>query len=734
MKQKKYLKKILVVLLCYAMLPFSVPASAVNEPETATELAQIATTDTGIAMDETIAADDNAVLVKPEGAEVVSLREESVKHFDMGNGTYQAISYSHPVHELDSEGNWQDIDFSMHLTQTRGISTYTNTAGTALAANYIANQPILSMSGEDTAIDMTFIYAKEGVAARAGTVTTAVAEVTQAETAIETYEDTQDINFSNTLYYKDVMPGVDLEYIVDPWNVKENIIVKEKALSYTYMFKLNLEGMYPVLQQDGSIFVLNSQTDEKEYVIPAPYMYDAYGEMSFDVDYTVSGSNGTYYLSVTADSTWINAADRIFPITIDPSIYTANQSVNMDTYINEDTPDEPRGLYKFFFVGENEVAYIYTPTPTIPQGGYFGAASLKLHYFYKDHVRTGYVDFTAHLVTDFYWAQESLTWNNVVYNPSYFNNPNYETYGLEPGPEGPAVRVHAALGATSAAPKPVNVNVTNAVRQWIDGTITNNGIGLLHVEDSPNRSVMFRSTEGHVNYRPVLEVSYYVYEVNVILEYDQAYENQCGGETATLRRIDEMAGAMATFYLNNFNILVHYGTANKIATYTDQCSTFAENGVCTCSGRTCLVWDDLIMDLDACHHSSLNAILWDLEEPPENVVRMVFTGHDTCYFDDDKKLTCTNAYKDEFTGASDEGYRSIVIADHGDKNAEITTVIHEMGHMFGTDDHYKVFEWNLGRDGCIYGYNGVKCDDPEALKLCSVCHTVIMNNRGRFCG
>lgn len=39
-------------------------------------------------------------------SEVVALREENVKHFDMGDGTYQAISYSHPVHEKDSNGNW----------------------------------------------------------------------------------------------------------------------------------------------------------------------------------------------------------------------------------------------------------------------------------------------------------------------------------------------------------------------------------------------------------------------------------------------------------------------------------------------------------------------------------------------------------------------------------------------------------------------------------------------------
>ena len=85
------------MVLCLSVLLCLMPASAI-----ATDLV----------------ADETVSLV---GAEVVSLREENVKHFDMGDGTYQAIAYSHPVHKLDSEGNWQNIDFSMKQTQTRGV-------------------------------------------------------------------------------------------------------------------------------------------------------------------------------------------------------------------------------------------------------------------------------------------------------------------------------------------------------------------------------------------------------------------------------------------------------------------------------------------------------------------------------------------------------------------------------------------------------------------------------------
>ena len=36
--------------------------------------------------------------------EVVGLREENVKHFDLGNGTFQAVAFGGPVHTLDADG------------------------------------------------------------------------------------------------------------------------------------------------------------------------------------------------------------------------------------------------------------------------------------------------------------------------------------------------------------------------------------------------------------------------------------------------------------------------------------------------------------------------------------------------------------------------------------------------------------------------------------------------------
>lgn len=57
---------------------------------------------------------DNAV-----GEEEISLRDENVKHFNLGANRHQAVVYSEPVHFRNSESDaWQEIDNTLEETVT----------------------------------------------------------------------------------------------------------------------------------------------------------------------------------------------------------------------------------------------------------------------------------------------------------------------------------------------------------------------------------------------------------------------------------------------------------------------------------------------------------------------------------------------------------------------------------------------------------------------------------------
>ena len=648
--------------------------------------------------------------------EVISLREENVKHFDVGNGTYQAIAYSHPVHEKDSEGNWQDIDFTMNLTQTRGVSTYTNTTGTAFAANYVANQPIMSIGSADTTITMTLLPNVNAetmhTQTTAGT-TTVQAQRTATQTQIQTYTDAQAASFSNTLLYENVMPGIDLEYIVDPWTVKENIIVNQRAEQYSYRFKLDITGMYPVLQPDGSVFIYNNETDVEEYRIPAPYMYDADGNYSEAVAYALSGSEGTYVLTVTADASWINRKGGSFPVTIDPSYVDLSYSM-ADTYITSDEADTSHGSINRLWVRENMISYIKPPTPSIPANMELTWAALTVFYLYIESVTSGSVGVTAHRVMNAW--DESLTWNQASNMSGY--------YGLSSTALDGKV-TYANVGATPSNPKQIDFVITNAVQDWFSG-VPNRGIGLKYVEGSTNKSVIFRSREGLAAYRP--RITYQYGNIfNCIHYYDSTMP------LTLVNRIPDAAEALNTAFYKQFGITIYTeGSPTLRSDLTDACLEEI--------GNPC------VDDCGLTHHKDIQWIASQLSQ------ELLYNNQRIAFWTDRPRGTYCNHRNgihelletnddDDIKEAVTPGYGHVMIfMDVRPNVAPVDkqtawmgiTVIHEMAHTFGMDDRYEDGVHNEPGYQCVMEYTITAGDHAEKF-YSAILSTEEENSKNAFC-
>ena len=98
--------KVVAYVLAFLMTLYAVPTNVYAEIVDAVDSALDSTSDNvdglGSADSETPA--DKAVF------EVLDRREETVKHFRDADGSYVAAQYNYPVHELDANGEWQDID------------------------------------------------------------------------------------------------------------------------------------------------------------------------------------------------------------------------------------------------------------------------------------------------------------------------------------------------------------------------------------------------------------------------------------------------------------------------------------------------------------------------------------------------------------------------------------------------------------------------------------------------
>ena len=97
----------LSIVLLFYVIPSAVFAEAADLLSSDGSDASSGVTDVE-ALDSAVTGNTDA----PRGElyEAEPLREEYVKHFHLEDGSYVAAQYPLPVHYMDGNGNWQDID------------------------------------------------------------------------------------------------------------------------------------------------------------------------------------------------------------------------------------------------------------------------------------------------------------------------------------------------------------------------------------------------------------------------------------------------------------------------------------------------------------------------------------------------------------------------------------------------------------------------------------------------
>ena len=351
--------------------------------------------------------------------EMTDRRGQTEKHFRMNDGSYVAVDYGAPVHFTTDEGEtWEDIDNTLTLSRDE-TNLYTSENGNAarsFAADLRSGLLFTASDGEhslrmglasgesadnDNAAEESSTQATDGIepasnpgnSSEEGNLSaSSVPAYNPAAAAEIRYPDeknrgTEDLSLAEQVtptrlhaqvLYQNVFDDVDLQYDLYSYDVKETILVNRPLADYSFSFSLNLDELTPVLMDDGSI-ELRDADGETIYLIPAPYMTDAVGAYSDAVSYGLEHNTDGWKLTITADENWTNAADRIFPVSIDPTVidlinWTAQGLAT--TYVVQGAPTEththyqdvdfgktihqPRGEYQIY-VGVDSV-------PPIPEG------------------------------------------------------------------------------------------------------------------------------------------------------------------------------------------------------------------------------------------------------------------------------------------------------------------------------------------------------------------------------
>ena len=301
---------------------------------------------------------------------------ENTKHFILNNGTRKALFSPQNINYFDqTEKVWKPIDNSLKTTDggyLANLGKYT-----AKLSKKTENETVEISNGSDL-ISWEYLGINKNVFSSLGKAADKSNAKRKSKLNVKSdIKDNMNLSHASQAVYADAEGNIDLNYSIEGNGVKENIIIKEKSDNYHYYFLLRIAGFEMKTTEDGKIIEFyksitdaeNSENRTPEFIMPAPFMYDANGGRSDDVRYTIEKiEEGSYLFSIEANADWINAQERVFPVCIDPQLLrlgSSHISVTHDEYqwcdcscCSDCTCDEPYWMH----VGTPYYPYIYLST------------------------------------------------------------------------------------------------------------------------------------------------------------------------------------------------------------------------------------------------------------------------------------------------------------------------------------------------------------------------------------
>lgn len=108
----------------------------------------------------------------------------------------------------------------------------------------------------------------------------------------------------NEITYPGLFLNTDVRYRLQGSGVKEDLILQRYANQNTFTFEVKLSGLNAVTEQDGTIsFADNKGT--KLWFLEKPYMTDASGNYSDNVQLVLREANGKTFVDVVADQAFL---------------------------------------------------------------------------------------------------------------------------------------------------------------------------------------------------------------------------------------------------------------------------------------------------------------------------------------------------------------------------------------------------------------------------------------------
>jgi len=417
----------------------------------------------------------NQPTVASQGELIDDLSTATSNTYINADGSRTVEVYTAPVNYQDPAGDWRAID-----------NTLVAAPGSAYAVQNAANdyKALIPQDASSTPVkfvtDGGWITMKMEGADSAPSVTGATA----------TFNDVQD---ADSVTYSATNAGL-----------KENIELDAApgASDLFYTYKIDASAGLTAAVEDGAIEFRSADGDVVA-TIPTGNMIDAGEQPAYteNVDYRLATTVAGWKLTVTPDMAWLRDPNRVYPVTIDPSI--VGQNPFQDCWIRESAPSNSAcGVGSVFLkAGRADASSRYRSLlnfdlSTIPTTAIVSSASIEL---YLDSATTTNAADYALYPAGKDWA-DGATWNSTGTGATWTGgNPGSTAYGTR------------SLSGTANAGYRTFDGLAPLIQGWVYQTNPMRGLVLKQVGESVNNILSFVSGSSDVQNngkRPHLDVTY----------------------------------------------------------------------------------------------------------------------------------------------------------------------------------------------------------------------------------
>jgi RHS repeat-associated protein len=418
--------------------------------------------------------------------ELVEHRSETTATYELSDGTLETVLSAGPVHVEVEEGEFVPLDTDLVADGDGGWTPAMTSYDVALPAEVDGTLAFTVDAGD---IEVT-LDTEALVAAAADELGESPAEVGDVEGEVS----------DASVTYTDVVEGVDLVLTAMPDAVKEEVVLADASAPREFSWLVSLPvGLSARLTAEEEVEIVDGGGEVVAFM-PAPFMVDASGEedaRSSDLGLTLSREGEGWRYGLVADDGWLDAPERVWPVTIDPTI--------------RETP-----FYDCTIVSSTQANTNYCASAGLRVGrtssGWIRRSLLRFDFEYylrefdvlpanimaaELSMRVG-PDLTARFPTALYGMTEH--WNNGATWNRRTGSSSWSTAG-----GGAVVNVPGATGGERGGNSGntmwgADANrqywyPTDLVQRWADGTQADHGFQLRALDESVVREMQFHSSE-----------------------------------------------------------------------------------------------------------------------------------------------------------------------------------------------------------------------------------------------